>query len=95
MANLDRDEKTTFTTAAWREKVYIETAEHIIIGNVFMPKIGKRARMLSEILNTNKQFLAITDCQVEFKLMPQREVEFYEFMQVNMATILIMRPVDE
>ena len=95
MANLDRDEKTTVTTAAWREKVYIETTEHIIIGNVFMPKIGKRARMLSEILNTNKQFLAITDCQVEFKLMPQREVEFYEFMQVNMATILIMRPVDE
>ncbi len=95
MADINTDEKTNFTTAAWREKVYIETAEHIIIGNVFMPKIGKRARMLSEILNTNKQFLAITDCQVEFKLMPQREVEFYDFMQVNMATILLMRPVDE
>ena len=95
MANLEKDEKTTFTTAAWSEKVYIETAEHIITGNVFMPKIGKRARMLSEILNTNKQFLAITDCHVEFKLMPQREVEFYDFMQVNMATILIMRPLDD
>ncbi|MBR1776526.1 hypothetical protein IJ750_05590 [bacterium] len=94
MASIKED-GSNFTAAAWREKVYIETTEHIIKGYVFMPKIGKRARMLSEILNTNKQFVAVTDCQIEFKLIPQREVERYEFMQVNLASILLMRPLDD
>ena len=39
------------TASAWREKVYIETTEHIIQGYIFMPKIGKKNRILSEVLN--------------------------------------------
>ena len=89
------EEASGFTAAAWREKVYIETAEHIIKGYVFMPKIGKRARLLSEILNTTKQFLAVTDCVIESKLFPQKEVEKYDFLEVNLSTILIMRPLND
>ncbi len=81
--------------SVWKEKVYIETAEFIIIGYVFMPKIGKRNRLLTEILNSNKQFIAVKDCRLEFKLIPQKEVEFHDFLQVNISTILLMRPVYE
>ncbi len=81
--------------SVWKEKVYIETSEFIIIGYVFMPKIGKRNRLLTEILNSNKQFLAVKDCRLEFKLNPQKEVEYHDFLQVNISTILIMRPVYE
>ena len=49
------------STSAWREKVYIETSEHVICGYIFMPKIGKKNRLLSEILNTGKSFLAVKD----------------------------------
>ena len=83
------------TTSAWREKVYIETAEHIICGYIFMPKIGKQARLLSEVLNTGKSFIAVKDCTLEYKLNPTRAVETHSFMQVNLASILIMRPIDE
>ena len=38
---MDNNEILELTTSAWREKVYIETAEYIIRGYVFMPKIGK------------------------------------------------------
>ena len=81
--------------SVWKEKVYIETSEYIIIGYIFMPKIGKRNRLLTEVLNSNKQFLAVKDCRLESKLNPQREVEFHDFLQVNISSVLIMRPMYE
>ena len=80
---------------AWSERVYIETSEYIVKGTVYMPKIGKKTRLLTEILNTNKQFLAVTDCSVESKIAPQKEIEHYKFMELNLSTILLMRPLDE
>lgn len=82
-------------SSAWQEKVCIETAEYKISGTVFMPKIGKRKRMLSEILNCNKQFLAVKNCELEYKLKPEKNVEYYNFLQINMSTILLMRPYEE
>ena len=82
-------------TDAWSEKVYIETNEYIIKGTVYMPKIGKRNRLLTEILNTNKQFIAVTDCEIESKISPQKPIEKYKFLEVNLSTILIMRPAEQ
>jgi hypothetical protein len=81
--------------SVWKEKVYIETAEFIIVGYIFMPKIGKRNRLLTEVLNSNKQFIAVKDSRLEFKLVPQKEIEYHDFLQVNISTILIMRPAYE
>lgn len=92
---MQNQEILELTTSAWREKVYIETTEHIICGYVFMPKIGKRNRILSEVLNSNKNFVAVKNCTIEFKLNPSRNIERHEFMQVNIASILIMRPLYE
>ena len=66
-----------------------------ILGYIFMPKIGKRNRILSEVLNSNKNFIAVKNCTIEYKLNPARNVERHEFMQVNIASILIMRPLYE
>ena len=92
---MENNEILELTTSAWREKVYIETPEHVIRGYVFMPKIGKKTRLLSEILNTGKTFIAVKNCSLEYKLLPGREVEEHEFMQVNVSSILIMRPIYE
>ena len=81
--------------SVWKEKVHIETSEYKIEGYIFMPKIGKRSRLLSEVLNSNKHFIAVKDCQVESKLNLQKEMEYYEFVQVNISTILLMRPMNE
>ena len=90
---MDNKEILELSTSAWREKVYIETSEHVICGYVFMPKIGKKTRLLTEILNTGKTFLADKNCTLEYKLNPGRAVEQHEFMQVNISSILIMRPL--
>ncbi len=92
---MEKEDINKYVSSAWKEKVYIETAEHVIKGYVFMPKIGKRNRLLTEILNSNKQFLAVTDCTVELKRAPQKEVEKCSFLEVNISTILIMRPIDD
>ena len=92
---MENNEILELTTSAWREKVYIETPEHVIKGYVFMPKIGKRNRLLSEILNTNKNFIAVKDCTLEYKLNPSRDIEEHEFLQVNLSSIMIMRPMND
>lgn len=92
---MENKEILELSTSAWREKVYIETTEHIIRGYIFMPKIGKKNRLLSEVLNGNKNFLAVKNCTLEFKLHPTKNIEEHEFMQVNVSSILIMRPLYE
>ena len=92
---MENKEILELSTSAWREKVYIETTEHIIRGYIFMPKIGKKSRLLSEVLNGNKNFIAVKNCSLEYKLNPSKNVEEHEFMQVNISTILIMRPLYE
>lgn len=92
---MENKETSEFTNSSWKEKVYIETVEHIICGYIFMPKIGKRNRLLTEVLNTGKSFIAVKECTLEYKQMPNRNVEKHDFMQINVASILIMRPLDE
>ena len=43
------DKSDTLLSSVWKEKVYIETAEFIIMGYIFMPKIGKKTRLISEV----------------------------------------------
>ena len=92
---MENKELIELSTSAWREKVYIETPEHIISGYIFMPKIGKKNRLLSEVLNGNKSFLAVKNCTLEYKLNTSRPVEEHDFLQVNISSILIMRPIYE
>lgn len=90
---MENKEILELSSSAWREKVYIETSEHIICGYIFMPKIGKKNRLLTEVLNGNKNFLAVKNCTLEYKLNPSKNVEEHDFMQVNIASILLMRPL--
>ena len=76
---MDNKEILELTTSAWREKVYIETTEHIICGYIFMPKIGKKARLLSDVLNGNKNFIAVKNCKIEYKLNPSSINVFVPF----------------
>lgn len=92
---MDKNEVVEMASSAWKEKVYIETTEHIICGYIFMPKIGKRNRLLSEILNMGKSFLAVKECTLEYKHGKSGAVEKHDFIQVNISSILIMRPIDE
>ena len=92
---MENNDFKELTNSAWKERVYIETAEHVITGYVYMPKIGKKQRLLSEILNASRHFIAVKECTLEYKNNPSKPIESHDFMEVNRSSILIMRPLNE
>ena len=60
-----------------------------------MPKTGKRNRVLSDILNGTKRFVAIKDCEIVHRQNPNRKTEHHNFLQLNLNSIIILRPTAE
>lgn len=79
----------------WSEKVYVITEDYEIKGYVFMPKTGKKNRVLSDILNGIKRFVAIKDAEITNKKYPDRKVELHDFIQINLDSIVLIRPIKE
>ena len=84
-----------FLSGVWSEKVFVVTMDYEIKGYVFMPKTGKKNRVLSDILNSSKRFVAIKDCEVKHRLIPERKTEFHNFLQLNLSSIILLRPLSD
>jgi len=84
-----------FLSGVWSEKVFVVTVDYEIKGYVFMPKTGKKNRVLSDILNSNKRFVAIKDCEVKHRLIPERKTEYHNFLQLNLSSIILLRPLSD
>lgn len=81
-----------FITGVWSERVLVITQDYEIKGYVFMPKTGKKNRVLSDILNGLKRFVAIKDCEITHRLIPNRRTEYHNFLQLNLNSIILLRP---
>ena len=79
----------------WSEKVYVVTEDYEIKGYVFMPKTGKKNRVLSDILNGKKRFVAIKDAEISDRRYPDRAVEVNDFIHINFDSIVLIRPIKE
>lgn len=80
-------------TGVWSEKVLVVTEDYEITGYVFLPKTGKRNRILSDILNGKKRFVAIKDCDIIHRKSPTRKIELQDFIQLNLDSIILLRPL--
>ncbi len=76
----------------WSEKVFVVTDDYEIKGYVFMPKTGKKNRILSDSLNSDKRFIAIKDAEIKTKGAPEKKVEHSSFIQLNLDSIILIRP---
>ncbi len=85
--------QNNFTTGIWSEKVLVITEDYEITGNVFMPKTGKKNRVLSDILNGGKRFVAIKNCEILHREFPNKKIENHDFLQLNLNSIIILRPI--
>lgn len=83
------------TSGVWSERVLVVTQDYEIKGYVFMPKTGKKNRLLSDILNGVKRFVAIKDCEIKHRLIPERRTEYHNFLQLNLSSIILLRPVSD
>lgn len=86
---------SNLVSGVWSERVLVVTQDYEIKGYVFMPKTGKRNRVLSDILNGTKRFVAIKDCEIVHRLNPNRKTEHHNFLQLNLNSIIILRPAEE
>lgn len=84
-----------FISGVWSERVLVVTQDYEIKGYVFMPKTGKKNRVLSDILNGLKRFVAIKDCEITHRLIPNRRTEYHSFLQLNLNSIILLRPTLE
>ena len=84
-----------FLSGVWSERVLVVTQDYEIKGYVFMPKTGKKNRVLSDILNGIKRFVAIKDCEIRHRLVPERKTEFHSFLQLNLSSIILLRPLSD
>lgn len=91
--NINTEESNNnFITGIWSERVVVITKDYEIKGNVFMPKTGRKNRVLSDILNGAKRFVAIKDCEVKHREFPNRKAETHDFLQLNLSSIILLRP---
>ena len=86
------ENENEFITGVWSERVLVVTQDYEIKGYVFMPKTGKKNRVLSDILNGLKRFVAIKDCEITHRLNPNRRTEYHNFLQINLNSIILLRP---
>jgi len=94
---MEEEEKSTvdnieFITGVWSERILVITQDYEIKGYVFMPRTGKKNRILSDILNGLKRFVAIKDCEITYRLNPNRRTEYHSFLQINLNSIILLRP---
>lgn len=89
--NLEND-SSELITGVWSERVLVVTQDYEIKGYVFMPRTGKKNRVLSDILNGLKRFVAIKDCEITHRLNPNRRTEYHSFLQLNLNSIILLRP---
>lgn len=75
--------------------VLIETAERTFRGYVHKPRLQDDFR-LSDHLNTyDKQFIALSDVQINERGQQYRAGEKYPFVAVSVAAITFVTPVQE
>ena len=89
------EDSNGFITGIWSERVLVVTKDYQIKGDVFMPKTGRKNRVLSDILNGSKRFVAIKDCEVIHREFPNRRAETHEFLQLNLNSIILLRPLND
>ena len=86
------DDKENLISGVWSERVMVITQDYELKGYVFMPRTGKKNRVLSDILNGLKRFVAIKDCEITHRLIPNRRTEYHTFLQLNLNSIILLRP---
>lgn len=93
MERSDLQERTSaFISGVWSERVLVITEDFEIKGFIFYPKTGKKNRVLSDILNNQKRFVAIKNCELKYRKSAVKAIENHEFIQLNLDSIIMIRP---
>ena len=91
----EKGNKNELTSSYWVERVVIITDNYEITGNIYMPKSTKKSRLLSELLNGNRKFIAVKDCSLQTRMSGSMEPEYTDFLEININSIILIKPYSE
>ena len=90
---VENNDAESFIKGVWSEQVLVITEDYEIVGKIFLPKINKRNRVLSDLLNGKKRFMAIKNCKIKHRHFHDRTTEEQDFIQLNINSIIMLRPI--
>ena len=90
---VENNDAESVIKGVWSEQVLVITEDYEIGGKIFLPKINKRNRVLSDLLNGKKRFMAIKNCKIKHRHFPDRTTEEQDFIQLNINSIIMLRPI--
>jgi hypothetical protein len=61
-------------------------------GNIHFPRLGKEGRRLSNMLNSDRKFIAMTKVQITNRVNGSRDSKIYPFIQINIEAIEFIQP---
>ena len=61
-------------------------------GNIHTPKLGKEGRRLSNMLNSDRNFIAMTNVSIVNRANGSRDPKTYPLVQVSLQSIEFVRP---
>ncbi len=79
----------------WSEKIFVITDNYEIKRYVFMPKTAGKNRGLSNILNSDKRFIAIKDLEIRTRGGSEKKAEHCSFIRLNLDSTTLIRSCRE
>lgn len=73
-------------------KATVVTRSFQFEGDIHCPKLGKEGRRLSNTLNSDRNFIAMTNVTIINRANGQRDPKIHPFIQVNLKSIEFVRP---
>lgn len=61
-------------------------------GDLYCPRLGKEGRRLSNLLNSDRRFIAMTNVTVINRVNGMKDPKVYGFIQVNMDSVEFVQP---
>ncbi len=74
-------------------RVMVATPHYEMEGNVYLSRSMKESRRLTNLLNGDKRFIALTDVKVTDRKTGLSESDRLPYAHVNLATIELIKPV--
>ncbi len=77
-------------------RVRLHTHSYTLEGNIYLPRSMKESRRVTNLLNTDRRFIALTDVQVIRQNSSDSETpKKYSYIHVNLSTVEWIQPVEE
>lgn len=73
----------------------VSTPNYVLEGNLFLSRSMKENRRLTNLLNSDRRFLALTDVTMTERKSGETDSKTYPFIQLNLDMVELVKPLSE